>query len=130
MALNPKVLRHNVEYLAPIWQGENNSGCIPIGDRILVLPYVAVSQTEGGIHMPDEFKERMQLSAVSGVIVAVGDDAFTWNADRTRPFGGYKPKPGDHIHYERYAGAVVHGDDGIEYRIIEDRQVGAILIKA
>ena len=131
MALNQKVLRgKRAEYIAPIWSGENTSGCIPVGEKILILPYIAVDQTEGGIHMPDAFKERMQLSAEMGVIVAVGDDAFTWNADRTRHFAGYKPKVGDHVHFERYAGAVVQGDDGVEYRICEDKQIGAVLIKA
>ncbi len=133
MALNPKVLQgkgRQQQYLPPIWTGENKSGCFPIGEKILIQPYFAVAATAGGVHIPDEFKERMQLSAEMGVIVALGDDAFTWNADRTRAFGGYTPKPGDHVHYERYAGAVVQGDDGAEYRIVEDRQIGAVLIKA
>ena len=132
MALNQKVIRGNraPQYLPPIWNAPDTSGCIPIGEKILILPYMAMEQTEGGIHMPDAFKERMQLSAEMGIIVAIGDDAFTWNADRTRHFGGYKPKVGDHVHYERYAGAVVLGDDNREYRIIEDKQIGAVLIKA
>jgi chaperonin GroES len=128
MALNQKVLpTRKVQYLPAIWQGENKSGCIPIGEKILIKPDIAVGRTAGGIEMPDDFKERMQLSAQSGVIVAVGDDAFTWNADRSRPFGGYKPKPGDRVHFEKYAGAEVEGDDGGQYRIIEDRQIGAVI---
>lgn len=132
MALNQKVARRGsaTQYLAPIWSGKNEAGCIPIGEKVLVLPYMAVTKTEAGIHMPDDFKERMQLSAEMGVIVALGDDAFTWNADRTRHFAGYKPKVGDHVHMERYAGAVVQGDDGRDYRLIEDKQIGAVLIKA
>jgi chaperonin GroES len=132
MALNQKVARRGsaAQYHPPIWAGENKSGCVPIGEKILILPYMAVAKTTGGIEIPDEFKERMQLSAEMGVIVSIGDDAFTWNADRTRPFGGYKPKVGDHVFFERYAGAVVQGDDGREYRVAEDKQIGAVLIKA
>jgi chaperonin GroES len=128
MALNPKVVAaKKLQYLPAIWQGENKSGCTPIGDKILIMPDIALSQSAGGVHMPDDFKERMQLSTQSGVIVAVGDDAFTWSADRSRPFGGYKPKVGDRVYYEKYAGAVVNGDDGMDYRLIEDKQIGAVI---
>jgi chaperonin GroES len=118
------------QYRQAIWFGKNTSGCEPIGDKILISPDIFLSETEAGVFMPDEFKERMQLSTQSGVIVAVGDDAFTWSADRMRPFGGYKPKPGDRVYYERYAGAVVQGDDNTEYRLIEDKQIGAVIEKA
>ena len=113
MALNQKVVpAKKLAYLPAVWAGENKSGCTPIGEKILVMPDMALAQSTGGIHMPDDFKERMQLSTQTGVIVAIGDDAFTWNADRTRPFGGYKPKIGDRVYFEKYAGAVVTGDDG------------------
>lgn len=128
MALNPKVLPNRPQqYLPAVWNGKNTSGCIPIGEKILVKPDIAVSQSAGGVLMPDDFKERMQLSTQSGVIVSIGDDAFTWNADRSRPFNGYKPKIGDRVYYERYAGAIVNGDDGHDYRLIEDKQIGAII---
>lgn len=129
MALTPKVLRKGTQYLAPIWKGENTSGCTPIGDKVLILPYLALEQTEGGVHIPNDVKERMQLSAVSGVIVALGDDSFTWSADRMRPFGGYKPQVGDHVYFERYAGAEMTGDDGIEYRLVDDKSIGAVLVR-
>lgn len=131
MALNQKVARSGpaTQYIAPMWDGVNTSGCTPIGDKVLIIPYLAIDRTAGGIEMPDDFKERMQLSAVSGVIAALGDDAFTWNADRTRRFEGYKPQVGDHVFFERYAGAVVQGDDGGEYRLIDDKSIGAVLIR-
>lgn len=127
MSLTQKVIRNRTERLPAIWQGKNTSGCLPIGDKILIKPDIFLDTTAGAVALPDEFVERMQLSTQSGVIVAVGDDAFTWSADRMRPFGGYKPKPGDRVYYERYAGAVVQGDDHTEYRLVEDRQVGAVI---
>lgn len=131
MSLEPKVMRKRQKQTLPaIWQGKNTSGCEPIGDKILIKPDIYLSQTESGIHITDEFVERMQLATQSGVIVAVGDDAFTWSADRMRPFGGYKPKVGDRVYYERYAGAEVEGDDNQQYRLIEDRQIGAVIEKA
>lgn len=127
MALNPKVLSvSRVEYLPAIYAGKNNSGCIPVGDRVLILPDMAMARSQGNIQLPDDVVERMQLSSSSGVIVEVGEDAFAWNSDRTRPFGGYKPKPGDRVHFEKYAGKEIVGDDGVKYRIIDDKSVGAV----
>lgn len=127
MALTPKVLSvSRVEYMPAVWSGANKSGCAPIGDRVLILPDMAMAKSQGGIGLPDDVVERMQLSASSGVIVEVGDDAFAWNSDRTRPFGGYKPKPGDRVHFEKYAGKEIVGDDGAKYRICDDKAIGAI----
>jgi chaperonin GroES len=120
MALNPKVLSvSRVEYIPAPWSGTNKSGCTPVGDRVLILPDIAMTKSQGNM-------ERMQLSASSGVIVEVGDDAFVWNSDRTRPYGGYKPKPGDRVHFEKYAGKEIVGDDGAKYRICDDKAIGAI----
>jgi len=127
MALNPKVLNvSRVEYLPAIYSGSNKSGVEPVGDRVLILPDMAMTKSQGNIALPDEVVERMQLSASSGVIIALGDDAFAWNSDRTRPFTGYKPKPGDRVHFEKYAGKEIVGDDGVKYRLCDDKAVGGV----
>lgn len=123
-------LRSKGQRLPAIWLGKNTSGCEPIGDKVLIKPDIFLEKTETGVLMTDDYTERMQLATQSGVIVAVGDDAFTWSADRMRPFGGYKPKVGDRVYYERYAGAEVEGDDNSQYRLIEDKQIGAVIEKA
>jgi chaperonin GroES len=99
---------------------------MPVGDRVLILPDIAMTKSQGNIALPDDVVERMQLSASSGVIVEIGDDAFAWNSDRTRPFGGYKPKPGDRVHFEKYAGKEIVGDDGAKYRLVDDKAIGGI----
>ncbi|MDB5607795.1 MAG: chaperonin Cpn10 [Bradyrhizobium sp.] len=113
------------EYIPAPFFGKNESGCIPVGDRVLIRPDIAATQS-GAVLLSDDIIEKAQLSASSGVIVALGDDAFVWNADRTRPYGGYKPTAGDRVHFERYAGKVVLGDDGVEYRIVDDKAIGAV----
>ena len=126
MALNPKVLSvRRAEYIPAPWFGENKSGCIPVGDRVLILPDIAASMS-GALQLPDDIVDRAQMAASSGIIVALGDDAFVWNADRTRPYGGYKPKPGDRVHFEKYAGKIILGDDGVEYRVLDDKAIGAV----
>ena len=126
MALNPKVLSvRRAEYIPAPFFGKNESGCVPIGDRVLVRPDIAAEQS-GALKLPDAVVERAQLSASSGVIVALGDDAFSWNFDRTRPFAGDKPKAGDRVFFDVYAGKVILGDDGVEYRLIDDKCVGGV----
>lgn len=126
MALNQKILSiRRQEYIPAPFFGENESGCVPIGDRVLVRPDIAASKS-GSLDLPDAVVDRAQLSASSGVIVALGDDAFTWNFDRTRPYGGEKPKVGDRIFMDIYAGKIILGDDGVEYRLIDDKCVGGV----
>jgi co-chaperonin GroES (HSP10) len=37
------------------------------------------------------------------------------------------PKVGDMIWYAKYAGYVVKGDDGVEYRLANDKDIAAIV---
>lgn len=126
MALNPKVLTiRRQEYIPAPFFGKNESGCEPIGDRVLVRPDIASSKS-GSLDLPDDVIDRAQMASSSGVIVAVGDDAFAWNSDRTRPFTGEKPKSGSRVHFDKYAGVVILGNDGVEYRIMDDKSIGGI----
>lgn len=128
MALNPKVLSvRRADYIPAPYFGKNESGCRPIGDRVLVRPDIAASSS-GSLQLPDDVVDRAQLSSSSGVIVEAGDDAFKWNSDRTRPFEGERPKAGDRVYFERYAGRVVLGDDGVEYRLCDDKSIGGVRI--
>lgn len=124
--MQPRILSvRKAEYIPAPFFGNNESGCMPIGDRVLVRPDIAAS-TVGKIEIPQDVVDRAQLSGSSGVLVALGDDAFAWNMDRSRPWGGYKPVVGDRIYYDRYAGKVILGDDGVEYRLMDDKCVGGI----
>lgn len=127
MSLSPKVLNvQRVEYMPAVFGGVNKSGVMPVGDRVLIQPDLAMTRSQGNIALPDDVVDRMQLSASSGVIVEMGDDAFAWNSDRTRAFAGYKPKPGDRVHFEKYAGKEIVGDDGVKYRLIDDKAIGGV----
>lgn len=126
MALNPKVLSiRRAEFIPAPFFGKNESGCKPIGDRVLIRPDIAASSS-GTIKLPDDVVERAQMSSSSGVIVEAGDDAFAWNSDRTRPFTGERPKAGDRVFFDKYAGKVILGDDGVEYRLMDDASIGGV----
>lgn len=122
--MKPKLLMTPLGQYEPAkWDGENLSACRPIGDRVLILPDGAAEQTGGNVFLPQDMQERMSMAAETGVLIAVGDGAWYWNSDRTRRFEGSKPKPGDRVGFERYAGSVRHGKDGKIYRIMDDKCV-------
>ncbi len=125
--MEPKLLKQmHVEYKPAPYLGSNRSGWSPVGDYVLVQPDAIAQTTSGGIELPADIAERMQLAAITGVVVECGGEAFKWNADRTRPFGGSPPKAGDRIIFEKYAGKPILGEDGISYRIMEDKMIGGV----
>ena len=125
--MEPKTLKQfQVEFLPAIYMGENRSGWSPVGDYVLIRPDQIMRKSTGGIELPDDLADRMELAAITGVIVECGDEAFKWNADRTRPFEGYRPQAGDRVIFEKYAGKPIIGDDGVSYRIMDDKAVGGV----
>lgn len=125
--MEAKILKlDRMYYVEAPFVGANTSGLTPINDLVLVQADIASSKTIGGLELTDDMVERHQLSATSGVIVALGSEAFRWNADRTRPYEGEKPRAGDRVIFEKYAGQLVKGDDGASYRLVADKAIGAI----
>lgn len=116
------------EYEVARYTGKNESGYRPIGDRVLVLPDEAAVKTSGNVIIPDDVRERQSYAAETGIIIETGDGAFTWNGDRTRPFAGTKPKPGDRVFFDRYSGGVVNGRDGRIYRTMDDKAIACVSI--
>lgn len=129
--MKPKLLKSSQlgEFIPADYSGKNESGYIPIGDRVLVLPDTAAEMTSGGIALTADHVDRTTLAAETGIIVACGDDAFRWNFDRTRPWEGQKPGPGDRVYVQRYSGQVMLGDDGRFYRLMDFACVGAVKAK-
>lgn len=124
--MKPRLLSvRRAEFIPAPYFGKNESGCDPIGDRVLIKPDIAAGSS-GGIEIPQEIVDRAQLSSSSGVIVALGDGAFEWNSDRTRPFTGERPKAGDRVHFDKFAGKLILGDDGVEYRLLDDNSIGGV----
>ena len=106
--------------------GRNESGFLPIGDKVLVLPDRAAEKTMGGLYQPAEIIERNTLAAETGVLVALGFDAFLWSSDRMRKWEGPRPKVGQRVYMQRYSGQVMLGADARFYRIMDDKCIGAI----
>lgn len=116
------------EYTPAEWTGKNESGVLPVGDRVLIKTDVSPEVIRGITYTPDVIA-RHTMAAEAGVLVAKGEGAFKWNADKMTPFVGRSPEPGDRVCVERYSGQVIKGDDGATYRLMESLSIGGILEK-
>ena len=108
------------EYERAEWKGANTSGIKPIADKVLVQPDKARGAF-GNIHIPEDMQRRHSLAAESGLLVAVGRDAFS-----NIPVAALKPEPGTRVFIERYSGQVIKGVDGEMYRLMEASCIGAV----
>lgn len=102
---------------------KNPSGIAPVEYKCLIEPIEVAEKTAGGIFLPDNTKERDQFAQMQGVLVAVSPLAFTYE----NTIDWAKPKPGDRVLFAKYAGAVVDGKDGKKYRLVNDKDVAAVL---
>lgn len=105
----------------------NLSGIEPIEYKVLVLPPKddGIITLKGGfkLHKPDETKERDQHAAMTGEIVAVSPLAFTYEE---WPAGTRRPDVGDQVVFARYSGITITGNDGLEYRLMNDKDIVAV----
>src|SRR5579871_1270805 len=83
--MQPKLLKSSQlgEFIPAQFTGVNESGYEPLGDRVFVLPDQAAAKTSGGIDLPAELVDRHTMASETGVIVAIGPDAFKWTPDKT-----------------------------------------------
>ncbi len=104
-------------------KGLNQSGILPTGGHLLVLPDKVEEKTAGGIYLVQDTQEKEQQAATTGKLVAVGPSAWT-DLDDGSPWADV----GDKINYSRYAGVVMAGQDGESYVLINDNDVLAKLL--
>lgn len=117
--------------MVPIpFTGVNESGCEPVGTKILVVTdWVDENTGSGLLKLPIDTVERMSLAVTTGTLVAVGGGAFTdWpNTDKAWP--GPVPKVGNRVHIAKYAGILIEGSDGNMYRLCQDVDCAGIISK-
>ena len=100
----------------------NESGIRPMEYKVLVKPEEVEEKTKGGIYIPEQAKDKEKFAKQEGVLIAVGAIAFT------DPDWLERPRVGDRVLYDKYAGCTVKGKDGENYRIINDKEIGAVLV--
>jgi co-chaperonin GroES (HSP10) len=97
-------------------------GLRPTGFNIIVAMAPPEAQTRSGLHLPDSIVEKAKLTEVRGRLVAMSPACFDF-AD----FAGVAPKQGDVIQFAKLAGVLVTGSDGRDYRVMQDKDVVAIV---
>lgn len=98
-------------------------GIVCIEYKVLVRPRKAEERTKGGIVLPEQIVEKDQHAAMEGVIAGMSPFAFSYEE---WPIHAKKPRLGDVVVFARYSGITQKGSDGIEYRIMNDKDIVAV----
>jgi len=93
----------------------------PVGHRIIIKPLIIERTTESGIIIQTDREARREEMAQSrGEVVAIGPDAY---ADQETPWC----EIGDQVVFAKYAGILYRDEDDVEYRIMNDLDVVAVI---
>ena len=114
------------EYVESTFDGTNHSGITPLDNKVLVRMDEHAEVSSGGIVIPEDTRSRQSMASETGVIIALGAMAFRLADDGDRLWTTKSPSPGDRVVVERYAGRVVQGKDGVEYRLVSQMSIGAL----
>lgn len=123
--VNTAVRNLQAEFYPATWNGVDTSGIRVVGKTVLVLMDEVAEKTSGGIYMPPSEMEKWAAGCETGRMVAIAAGAFLLNEDMT-PWAGEKPKPGDRVYIEKYAGKLIMGKDGRRYRLMDYHSIGAV----
>lgn len=100
----------------------NASGITPLEFKVLVKPRAVEEKTKGGILLPEQVRDQEKNASMEGEYIAASPLAF--NYDETGSME--PPKTGDTVVFARYSGINVKGRDGIDYRIMNDKDIVAV----
>lgn len=100
-------------------------GFDPVEYNVLIAPEEVEEKTASGLYLPQQSKEREDLAQIRGLLVAASPLAF--NFDEWPTNAPPRPQPGDLVIYGKYAGILIKGDDGREYRLCKDKDVCAVV---
>lgn len=100
----------------------NLSGIIPLADKVLVKVPEVEEKSAGGVIIPEKARKREEQAGTEAVVIALGDSSYL-------EYTGEKPvKPGDTVCIARFAGQLYTGNDGAEYRIINEDDIAGVKI--
>lgn len=98
----------------------NNSGIQPVGPRVLVLPVETERKTASGILLMDKTAMMEEMAQTQGYVISIGDTC--WDDQPT-----LWAKEGDLVMFGKYSGVVYDGNDKQKYRILNDKDVVAVI---
>lgn len=100
----------------------NASDLIPTFVNVLIEFEAAPEKTEGGIIMPDVARNKENIDAYVGKIVALGDNAGIVGEGRDNAF-----RVGDTVLFRQYAALTVSTKDGKTLKLLKDNDIILIL---
>ena len=90
----------------------------PLADRVVLKQLEAEETTKSGIVLPGKEKEKPQQAEV----IAVGPGGVVDGKDVKM-----EVKKGDHVIYSKYAGTEVKMEDDVEYIIVRQSDILAVI---
>ena len=108
---------------------EHPCGVVPLEYKVLVKPSDAevdpalARARAAGLKLPQDVLDRELAAQIVAEFVAAGANAFEdWKNKRL-------PKPGDMVLIAKYAGVTLKGADGVEYRMLSDKDISGLIVK-
>lgn len=98
---------------------KNESGIKPLDTKLLVKMDQVEEITKGGIIIPATTTDKQKYAVQKATLVDMGMSCFCDWVE--------KPEIGARILIAQYAGSLIKGEDGQEYRIINDEDIVAEL---
>ena len=114
----------------------NKSGIKPTEFKVLIAPEKIEDDLlkehkglkESGFIIADDEKDRLQAGITKGKIVDISPLAFRYDEDwKLLEDAQRLPGIGSRVAFARYAGAPINGADGEKYRLVNDRDIIALL---
>lgn len=106
----------------------------PVEYKVVVRPDEVDAVSKGGIIIPEPARDMMRNSVCKGVVEMVSDTAFTFfdaacvSYDEVCESYPTTPRIGDRVLFGKYAGVELKGDDGVIYRIVNDKDIVAVIV--
>lgn len=101
---------------------QNESGLSPLEFNVVVRMDPVETKTAGGLYLPETKKDRDEMSADEGTLVAVSPHAFDYADWGSNP----KPKCGDRVLFAQFDGRLWERG-GVKYRLIKDKSLIAVI---
>lgn len=118
--LQPRIIPGlQANYEPATYDATIHHGLTPHGPNLLVLMDVCLDVSEGGVMLLPEIVERMNEACITGCIYKIGPDAYRGQIDR--------PKVGERVYIEKYAGIKAVGRDGRMYRVIDEKCIACTI---
>lgn len=101
----------------------NESGLLPVEFNVVIRMDPVEAKTSGGIILPEQKKDRDELAADEGTLIAVSPLAFNYDE---WPETARKPQVGDRVLFAIYEGRLWKRGD-VTYRLVKDKSVVAVI---